>query len=106
MNNIAQTQPTTRPTVEGQRPAGRTGQGRGGFVAAAPVPAGTYRIVMTVDGKEFAQTLHVQPDPVVADAVMADENESADEDEEEEEEREREHEREIRNYEIDYDIGD
>src|SRR5207237_1102508 len=102
MNNTAQTQPPpTRPSGEGQRAvATRTGGGRG-FVTAAPVPAGTYRIVLSVDGKELAQTLHVQPDPVVSDAVTADEDENASEEQEEEEEmeREQEHQREIHEYE-------
>jgi hypothetical protein len=71
------------------------------------VPAGTYRIVLSVDGKELAQTLHVQPDPVVADASIADENENASEEQEEEEEmeREQEHQREIREYNIGSEIG-
>jgi hypothetical protein len=35
------------------------------------VGPGAYRVVLTVDGKEFSQKLRVEPDPVVADALMA-----------------------------------
>ena len=61
---------------------------------------------MTVDGEEFAQTLRVEPDPVVAEAVTAyDEQPVIDEEEEEHEiELEQEREREGRN--IDKEIGD
>jgi hypothetical protein len=42
------------------------GRGRGG---AGTVSAGAYRIVLTVDGKEFAQNLRVENDPIVSDSV-------------------------------------
>ena len=44
-----------------------------------PVAAGTYRIVLTVDGKEWTQNIRVQPDPTVPTAVIApEEGESED----------------------------
>ncbi len=46
------------------RPAGAGGSGQGGqggtLRAATP---GTYRVVLTVDGKEFTQVVQVQRDP-------------------------------------------
>ena len=42
---------------------GPGGGGRGGFGGGASVPAGGYRVVLTVDGKEFAQPLVVENDP-------------------------------------------
>ncbi|HSZ54614.1 MAG TPA: PDZ domain-containing protein [Tepidisphaeraceae bacterium] len=47
---------------------GGFGRGRGGF-GANSVLAGDYRIVLTVDGQEFAANLKVENDPVVADSV-------------------------------------
>jgi photosystem II stability/assembly factor-like uncharacterized protein len=76
----------------GQRGGG--GGGTGGVGGALPaVVSGTYRVVLTVDGEEFAQTLRIEPDPVISDAVAADDQPVVD-DEEEEEEREREMEQE------------
>jgi photosystem II stability/assembly factor-like uncharacterized protein len=40
---------------------GRGGRGGGGGAAAQP---GMYRVVLTVDGKEYSQPLRVEPDPV------------------------------------------
>ncbi len=78
---------------EGAGPAGEgTGGGRGGRFAGrrfggGTVGPGAYRIVLTVDGKEFAQTLKVESDPIVADSVAAiDEPYRNDEEEEEEQE--------------------
>jgi photosystem II stability/assembly factor-like uncharacterized protein len=69
---------------------GRRGSGGGGrrFGGLATVGPGEYRVVLSVDGKEYAQNLRVEPDPVVADAVMA-EDQPILQDEEEEEEQER-----------------
>ncbi len=47
---------------------------------------GTYRVVLTVDGKEYAQNLRVEADPVVTDAVAGIDEPYADTQEEEEEE--------------------
>jgi hypothetical protein len=33
------------------------------------VPAGVYRVLLTVDGVELTQTVHVEPDPTVPAAV-------------------------------------
>ncbi len=85
--------------------AGVGGGGRGGgFGGGTSVAAGTYRIVLTVDGEEFAQNLRVEPDPVVTDAVTTDDQPVMDEEEEEDQKLEMQRERDRR--EIDRDIGD
>lgn len=38
--------------------------------AAGVVPAGMYRVVLNVDGEEFAQSVRVEADPVVPNAVV------------------------------------
>jgi hypothetical protein len=65
----------------------RSGTGRGGFGAAGrggfafgqaarPVPAGTYRLVLSVDGRELQRTVVVRNDPSApADALTADSEE-------------------------------
>jgi hypothetical protein len=53
----------------GARRGGGFGGARFGG-GAASVPAGTYRLVLTVDGQEFAQTIRVEADPLVPDSVM------------------------------------
>ena len=65
---------------------GGGGGGRGGFGGGGgrPVPAGSYRVVLTVDGKEYGQTVKVEGDPTGGGRGFAE-----DEDEEEEEEIER-----------------
>jgi photosystem II stability/assembly factor-like uncharacterized protein len=61
----------------------------GGFAgrraAGLSLGPGTYRVVLTVDGKEFAQNLRVEADPIVADAVAGIDQPYADTEEEEEE---------------------
>ena len=39
--------------------------------------AGTYRVVLTVDGKEWTQNIRVEPDPTVPMAVIAPEEEES-----------------------------
>jgi photosystem II stability/assembly factor-like uncharacterized protein len=69
------------------------GGGRGGFgFGGRPVSPGTYRVVLTVDGKELTQALRVEADPDAPASLLAEEGkevekEPGDEDEEEEEER-------------------
>jgi S1-C subfamily serine protease len=92
---------TTRPAIAPPQRAGMGESSGGGpqqrFGGLPPVPAGSYRIVLSVDGKEFAQTLRVDADPVVADSTMASNESELDENEEEEEEMERQEQvREIR----------
>ena len=70
------------------------GGGGGGFGGLRPVMPGTYKLVLTVDGKEYVQSVRVEPDPTIAAGeVIAAEaflmREDADEEEEEEEEKER-----------------
>ena len=68
----------------GDRPRGGGFGGRGaGMLSLGP---GTYRVVLTVDGKEYGQNLHVEADPVVTDAVAGIDEPYADTREEEEEE--------------------
>ncbi|HWE07594.1 MAG TPA: PDZ domain-containing protein, partial [Rhizomicrobium sp.] len=69
---------------------GFVGGGGGGFGGrggrgGGSVQAGSYRIVLTVDGKEFAQNLRVENDPAVSDSVAMASN-SPDFGEEEEDE--------------------
>ena len=52
---------------------GATGPQRG-FGGGAPVPPGTYRVVLTVDGQEFTQPLKVELDPALAAAAAAGES--------------------------------
>ncbi len=64
------------PPLEGMstRPQGQGGPGgRGGFRGQQVAP-GLYRVVLTVDGKEFAHTLRVEPDPVLGN-IATSENE-------------------------------
>ena len=73
---------------------GGGGGGGGGFGGLRPVPPGTYKLVLTVDGKEYVQSVRVEADPTIpAGEVIAAEaflmREDAEEDEDEEE-RERE----------------
>jgi S1-C subfamily serine protease/photosystem II stability/assembly factor-like uncharacterized protein len=54
----------------GQRGGGGGGGlGRGGAGASSVAP-GTYRVVLTVDGQELAQSIRIEPDPIVSDTVM------------------------------------
>jgi photosystem II stability/assembly factor-like uncharacterized protein len=82
--------PAGEGTEEGQ-PMG--GGGRGGFgFGGRPVPPGTYRVVLTVDGKELTQTVRVEADPDAPASLLAEEGkevkqDDGDDDEEEEEER-------------------
>ncbi|HKD38571.1 MAG TPA: hypothetical protein VKB78_17285, partial [Pirellulales bacterium] len=76
----------------GARGGGRRGFAGGGgrrFGGAATVGPGAYRVVLTVDGKEFTQKLQVERDPVVADALMAEDVPVLQDEEEEEEEQAR-----------------
>jgi photosystem II stability/assembly factor-like uncharacterized protein len=75
---------------QGERP-GAAGGGRGP-VRTRPVPPAVYRVVLTVDGKEYARHVRVEPDPTVpyseavASALEDDEEMFEGEEEEEEEE--------------------
>jgi S1-C subfamily serine protease/photosystem II stability/assembly factor-like uncharacterized protein len=103
------TAPTTRPGREGERRAatrpteggGGGGGGPRGRVTAAAVVPGAYRVILTMNDVQLAQTLRVEADPVVADSVMADE-EVGDEEEEEEREMREEQEQRDREAEIEY----
>jgi photosystem II stability/assembly factor-like uncharacterized protein len=71
------------------RGGGAGGAGGGGFFGrgrgGGTVGAGAYRIVLTVDGKEFAQNLRVENDPLVGDSVAMASNSPDFGDEEEDE---------------------
>jgi photosystem II stability/assembly factor-like uncharacterized protein len=68
-NTVAQLQGPGTPGLHkltwdltrGGRAAGRGG--RGGARPPPPVPAGSYRVVLTVDGKELAQSFRVEGEP-------------------------------------------
>jgi len=59
-------------------PGGGMGQGRGGgrggFAGVRQAPPGAYRVILTVDGKEFAQSFRIEGDPNVAAVAVADDN--------------------------------
>lgn len=74
----------------GSQRGGRSG-GAGGRGGGSSVMPGTYRIVLSVDGEEFAQTIRVEPDPLIPD-VATTFHEAA---EAEANEREERHEREL-----------
>jgi len=77
--------PAARPEG-GQRGPGRgpgggagTGGGRGGGFGGGPVPPGLYRVVLEVDGKEFSQSIRIEADPVVPNAIAVTDEELLDE---------------------------
>lgn len=74
----------------GQPPSGFGGFGRGGFggFGGQPVPPGTYRVVLTVDGKEYSQVVRVESDPNYPNVdLIASEEEEYEEEEAEENDR-------------------
>jgi len=84
-----------------RRPRGGRGPGDGGSGRVRVAPSGTYRVVLTVDGKEYAHELRLVSDPnlpIVTDLAGAEEaydvwtgdDEPADSEEEEEQEEEEE----------------
>jgi S1-C subfamily serine protease/photosystem II stability/assembly factor-like uncharacterized protein len=58
------------PGQRGPGGPGGPGGGLGGF-AAARVSPGEYRIVLTVDGQQFTQTVRVESDPTLPNGVIA-----------------------------------
>jgi photosystem II stability/assembly factor-like uncharacterized protein len=62
---------------EAGRPTGGQGRGgRGGFgPAGQPVAPGAYRVVLTVDGEQFVQPLHVEADPSSVNSIIASDEE-------------------------------
>jgi photosystem II stability/assembly factor-like uncharacterized protein len=71
----------------------RRGGGVFGALGGPPVLPGAYRVVLTVDGKEYAETIRVEPDPstpaseiMASEGYLTDEEIFGKEDEEEEEE--------------------
>ena len=90
---------TTRGGQESESGGGGFGGrfgGRFGGGGLRPVPPGTYKVVLTVDEKDYVQSVRVEPDPTIpAGEVVAAEafvmtNQADDEEREEDEERERE----------------
>lgn len=59
----------------GRTEVGTRGQGRGpggggaGGFGGGPVPPGSYRIILEVDGKEFSQSIRIEADPIVPNAI-------------------------------------
>jgi hypothetical protein len=79
-------QPPAVGQQPGQAPSGFGGFGRGGFggFGGQPVPPGTYRVVLTVDGKEYSQVVRVESDPNYPNVdLIASEEEEYEEEEEE-----------------------
>ena len=86
------TPPPSETAAEAPRGGQESESGGGGFVFGGglrPVPPGTYKIVLTVDGKEFSQSVRVDADPTVppGEALAAEAflmtDEAEDEDDEE-----------------------
>jgi photosystem II stability/assembly factor-like uncharacterized protein len=80
---VAQWDLTRAPrAAAGARPGGGAGggggMGGGGGQFGLPVPNGPYRVVLTVDGKEYAQPLVIEADPVLGDQQASPEVEDAD----------------------------
>jgi photosystem II stability/assembly factor-like uncharacterized protein len=69
--------------VPAQQPA--QGSGRVRRPGASVAPAGTYAVVLTVDGKEFKQSLVVENDPSIPAGATVAEDELEEQDEEDEE---------------------
>ena len=68
----------------GGRPGGgRPGGGRpgGGRQRTRSAPMGTYRIVLTVDGKEYTSSVEVKPDPTMPETTLAQPEEIEEEEE-------------------------
>jgi hypothetical protein len=55
--------PAKAPPPKGKSPAAQQ--------VGPPAAPGTYRVVLTVDGAEFAQSLRVEPDPVLPGAIAS-----------------------------------
>jgi hypothetical protein len=51
------------PRGAGGPPAFGGRGGRGGMFGGAPVPVGNYRVILSVDGKEFTQGVRIEADP-------------------------------------------
>jgi photosystem II stability/assembly factor-like uncharacterized protein len=63
----------------GQGGGGRPGGGGGGFgFGGLQVPAGTYRVVLTVDGKALSQSLTIEGDPTPPRSLTAEDEEEED----------------------------
>jgi photosystem II stability/assembly factor-like uncharacterized protein len=82
----AESAPDAEAAPRGGTEARRGGGGGRRFGGLATVGPGAYRVVLTVDGKEYAQNLRVEADPVVADALMAEDQPILQDEEEEERE--------------------
>ena len=75
--------PGQRPPAGDERPAGRQrpggGQRPGGDRAfqppGRPVPAGTYLVVLSVDGSEYKQALHIEGDAAAVNLFAAEDDE-------------------------------
>ena len=63
----------SQPAGQGRGRRGGPGQRGGG--RGTPVPPGDYRVVLNVDGQDFAQTIRLEPDPALPDGVIPTEEE-------------------------------
>ena len=68
---------TGPPGGGGATGGGATGGGRGpsGFGGGGSVGPGMYRVVLDVDGREYAQSIKIEADPVIPNAIAAEEME-------------------------------
>lgn len=69
-------EPAQPPGESGEAPPQRRGPGQG--PGGVSVPPGIYRVVLTVDGKEFTQLLRVEPDPSAPSTALAAEEDDED----------------------------
>jgi photosystem II stability/assembly factor-like uncharacterized protein len=76
----ARSQTNTQPEARGSAATGSSpaAQGTPAGPAAARVAPGRYRVVLTIDGQQFTQSVLVEADPQFAPTVIAEENEQED----------------------------
>jgi photosystem II stability/assembly factor-like uncharacterized protein len=67
LRTIAQQNMPPAP-AKGPQPKGKAAAGQQPL--GPPAQPGTYRVVLTVDGTEYAQSLRVEPDPVLPSAIV------------------------------------
>jgi photosystem II stability/assembly factor-like uncharacterized protein len=71
--NLSAAPPRRQPDPSGAGPGGGGGRGRFGGPGGRPVPPGAYKVVLSVDGKEYVQSLRVLADPAAPSEILAEE---------------------------------
>ena len=61
------------------RPIAGTAPQQSFIIPSKPLDSGTYRVVLSVDGQEYTQTLRIEPDPAVPTALFLPETPKAEE---------------------------